>query len=574
MSHRSLLIIASVLLLSFSVRAQESGTPPRGVDESAAAAVRTKAFDLLGTVAGQVNSLRSAENRARIGSNAAEALWDHDEKRARGLFAAVEEEIRIGLNDTDADESAHTHTMMVFWALRSDTIFRIAKHDPDLALAFLRTTRPPEEAKMPYELVDGEKLLELSLAGQVAAKSPQLALVLVRQSLAKGFSAELIPLFSQLKQKDKETSRTVYKEIVDKLKGTDPSQDWAGIELALNLARSFQPPEVDEQVYRDLLGMLLASAVASGCSEAKENPQPICYMVGTVYSKIEKYYGSRAAPLKNLAQDEQGTYDPSSENWAKFSEVMDKGTVDEIVALVPNYPGRQQQIYSRAMLRAADAGDFVRARRIASEFPDEEQRQEMLTQLDRYQDFAAMNAEAKMALIQKELSTLRSNEERLRALLYMSAQPHGMDRKLTLKLLDQAGEIINSLKPGRTQLEGQIALATTYCSLKSDRGFAIMEPLIPRLNELVAASATLDGIDNNYLSDGEWNMTGEGTIGGLLTGLARNVGYFAVLDFDRSVTLASQLERPELRLMAELKIAQSVLSSQPLPALSPSYPVY
>jgi hypothetical protein len=101
-----------------------------------------------------------------------------------------------------------------------------------------------------------------------------------------------------------------------------------------------------------------------------------------------------------------------------------------------------------------------------------------------------------------------------------------------------------------------------------------MEPLIPRLNELVAASATLDGIDNNYLSDGEWNMTGEGTIGGLLTGLARNVGYFAVLDFDRSVTLASQLERPELRLMAELKIAQSVLSSQPLPALSPSYPVY
>jgi hypothetical protein len=91
-----------------------------------------------------------------------------------------------------------------------------------------------------------------------------------------------------------------------------------------------------------------------------------------------------------------------------------------------------------------------------------------------------------------------------------------------------------------------------------------MEALMPRLNELVAASATLDGFEHNYLRDGEWNMTGEGAVGGLLTNVAQNAGYFAGLDFDRSVTLASQLERPELRLMAELKIAQSVLANQPL----------
>lgn len=567
MSHRSLFIIVSVLVFSFSAQSQEI-IPPRGSDESTAA-LRKKAIDLLQTVAGQVDSLRSGENRARIRSNAAEALWVYDEKRARTLFAAVEEDIKTGLNDTDSDETAHANTLKVFWQLRSDTVSRIAKHDPELALEFLRATRPPSQ--LPEEMGDSEKSLELSLAGQIVKKNPQLALKLVRQSLAKGFSNDLMPLLSQLKQSDKETARTIYKEIVDKLKGANLAQDWAATELALNLARSFQPPEADEQVYRDLLGILLASAVANGCAEATEGAPSICYMVGSVFSRIEKYYGSRAAALKRWADGTQDLDGPSSEMPAETLEVLEKGTVDEILALAARYPAMQRQIYLRAMEKATASTDFIRARQIASEFLDDEQRQEMLTQIDQYQDFTLMNADGKLALIQKQLSGLRSTDERLHFLLYVAGQVGVNDRKLALSLLNQAGQIIDSIKPGKTQFDGQIMLAMMYCSLKSDRGFAIMESLIPRLNELVTASAALDGFDNNYLREGEWNMSGAGTVGGLLTALSQNVGYFAVLDFDRSVTLASQLERQELRLMAQLKIAQSILSSQPLtPLTSPS----
>jgi hypothetical protein len=92
-----------------------------------------------------------------------------------------------------------------------------------------------------------------------------------------------------------------------------------------------------------------------------------------------------------------------------------------------------------------------------------------------------------------------------------------------------------------------------------------MESVLPKLNELVSAAAALDGFENNYLRDGEWTMTSAGSIGTLLTGLAQKAGYFGRLDFDRSVTLANQFERPELRLMAQLKIAQGVLASQPNP---------
>jgi hypothetical protein len=89
-----------------------------------------------------------------------------------------------------------------------------------------------------------------------------------------------------------------------------------------------------------------------------------------------------------------------------------------------------------------------------------------------------------------------------------------------------------------------------------------MESLVPKLNELVEASAKLDGLEVRYLRNGEWNMTGEGALGDLLTALAQHAGYFARCDFDRAVSLAAQFERTEIRIMAQLKLAQGVLAGR------------
>jgi hypothetical protein len=133
-------VLILILLLSSVARSQDAA-PVRGSEERAE--LKKKATELLLSVTGQIDTLRSAENRAQIGSNAAEALWEADEKRARALFAAVGEDIRTGFADTDPDLERHNHTLLVFWQLRSDTLGRIAKHDPELALEFLRATRLP-----------------------------------------------------------------------------------------------------------------------------------------------------------------------------------------------------------------------------------------------------------------------------------------------------------------------------------------------------------------------------------------------------------------------------------------------
>ena len=152
------------------------------------------------------------------------------------------------------------------------------------------------------------------------------------------------------------------------------------------------------------------------------------------------------------------------------------------------------------MLKAEQSGDVARARQIASDFPDEAQRRSMLAHIEADQKWRSMSDE-RLAELQQLLSRMRRPEERISFLLQVADQVGGNDRKAALGLLSQAEQLISSIKPGTEQMEGQIRLAMLYCSLKSDRGFAIMESLMPRLNELVAAAAALDGFENGAISE-------------------------------------------------------------------------
>jgi len=64
-------------------------------------------------------------------------------------------------------------------------------------------------------------------------------------------------------------------------------------------------------------------------------------------------------------------------------------------------------------------------------------------------------------------------------------------------------------------------------------------------------------------------MTAEGGVGSLLTMLAQNAVYFALCDFDRALALSTQFERREIRMMAQLKLAQGVLEERPKKSLFP-----
>jgi hypothetical protein len=276
--------------------------------------------------------------------------------------------------------------------------------------------------------------------------------------------------------------------------------------------------------------------------------------------QLEKVDPVRVAPLKQWASVSPAREWPY-EAYSELNDVAQDGTIDEILALGTKYPQILFDVYRRAMMKAEESGEHDRARKIATDYPgNPESRQRMLAEIDRDQPQASISDE-KLAELEVRLNAMPKFQDRFGLLLYLTGRI--TDRKTALKLLDQTSGMVEAMKPGREQIEAQMGLAQLYCLQKSDRGLAIMESLLPKLNDLVAAAVKLDGFDNHYLREGEWNMSSEGGVGNLLTRLAQSAGYFAWSDFDRALNLAAQFERPELRLMAQTKLAQGILAGPP-----------
>ena len=554
------ILIVLLVLCAANAPAQQSTSAAEN-NQSVDEALREKAFDLLKSLANQLSTLQSAENRARIGANIAESLWIHDEKRARDLLTVVAEDIRAGLRPHDSLDVEARDTFWAFLKLRADTIERIAKHDPELAFAFFNATQlasEPYSVSLLYEVREQE----MELAKQIARSTPNLALELARRSLRREFTPDLRELLSKLNTKHKEQALVLYKEIVRKLDQTDLAEDESARSFALNLVMTFRPPAADESTFRELVGLFIKAAVANGCTKSDaDESEDLCRVVGVALPHITKIDPVRAARLKQWEVQSHYSERPSPPPDYELQSVIADGSVEEIQAFASQYPVFQQYIFQSAVTKARDSGDVERARKIASEFKgNPETRRAMLAQFDAAE--VSVNDE-KLEEAQEDLREITRPSDRVLVLLSLANRVGSNNRKAALKLLDQASESIALMKPGLKQDEAQSRLAMLYCLHRSDRGLAIMESMVPKLNELVAAAAKLNGYGTRYLREGEWNMTAEGQPGGFLTTLAAHAGYFAWSDFDRAVSLAEQFERSEIRMMAQLKLAQGILAGRP-----------
>jgi len=556
--HKKSIIIAIVVLLCSVVCAQDK-------PQTADAARREKAVELLQSLAAQLPTLQSAENRARIGANIADSLWAHDEKRARALFVGIEEDINSGLRVREIKNSRDNESSMVFMKLRLDIVTRIAKYDAELALDFLRATVPTYE-KIPRAVVEREREFEVKLASQIVASNPDLALKIGRQSLNHGFSNNLLPLLKQLHRKHKEYGLTLYKETIRTLRESDFSHDRWKLNFARSLAEYLTPPMADEQAFRDFMELWISTAVANGCDKPNvtEESTPFCDQVRFLLPQMQKVAPQQTAQLKRLAtEDNRQPWQRNSSGYAELFNALNDDDLDEALELAKTYPQIEAEIYWRTAMKALANGDTERALKIVNDFNGDPQAKQRLLAQFKADEAARTVTDEQLAQVQTELDKRPRVEDQFDFLAGLANRAGVKNRTAALKLLDQAAGIVDSMKPGKDQMQGQLGLALLYCTEKSDRGLAMMESLIPQLNEMIDAAAKLDDFDTHYLRDGEWNMSADGPLGEMLTYLSQNAAYYAWTDFDRAVSLAARFERTEIRMMAQTKLAQSILAGPP-----------
>lgn len=565
----SLLALCFALVLCFQLTPGQQTASNTSDKEAKATELREKAYGLLASLADQIGTLQSPENRARLGSNIAGSLWPHDEKRARALFKLVEEDIKLGLQ-VEKTAPHSQHTFQVFFKLRDNTAERMAQHDPELALEFVRDTVSfvNEYARLPNgeispAIARQEHELESRLAKKLSTVNPEVAIKLARQSLANGLSKDLLPVLRR-SSKDKAQALAFYKEIVSKLRDAD-FDDWQTFDFAITLAQSYTPPTTDDSAFRELIHIFITKSSDLGCTRQPledDHQASFCAQIGTLLPLMEKFYPVEARRLKEWKSEDEGYGFDRYREYSELNEIAEQGTIDEVLSLTSKYPDMEGSIRLRAMLMAESDGDTERAEKIAGSYSgDPEIRRSMDARIMYYKEVSANIAE-RWAETQKQAERLPLRIQ-VTLLTNLAHQMTSRDKKASLKVLANVSNLIDLLPPGGEQTVRQIELATVYCLAGSDQGFVIMEGLLPKLNELIAASAKLDNYDTRYLRDGEWNMTAEGAVGNILTVLANNAGAFAFFDFDRAVTLAAQFDRSEIRMMAQLKLAQGILGGRP-----------
>jgi hypothetical protein len=547
MFRRLALVVLSLLLLVLPriALAQEFvGEPPR--DEKPTPAIEKKAFDLLETISEQVTSLHSPSNRIRAESVIADLLWTRDEKRARALFKTASDDLINVVANIDFGEPDVYQQLMWLSQQRSDLVNRLAAHDPDAALSLLRATRlgaaTDPRAKW-YS--DTETNLELHLAGVIAKQDPARALELARTTLPRGVSHGLIGLLNELQRKDPGSAQSLYKEMVDQIKSEDLERNYDLTEAAWNLLW-FQPPQANEDTYRDLLGTLISSTLTIIPTDQNSInvAQNVYAQLQSLMPQIEKYAPARAMALRQWSQNAERSFDPSMRMYQELNRVLQDGTVEDILALAPRYSAElQNQIYSQAAWKALSNGDANRARQIIADLiSDPVQRRQMLAQIDNQSLEMAINQD-KIADVRQVLSRVKLVERRVQVLIRLATILAGKgDKKGALELLNEARTAADSAPPGPGQMGAQLLLAQSYASLDPDQSFAVVQPLIVKLNALIAAATVLDGFDTQYLKEGEWITPGSNILGNLVGNLNQTLTMLARVDFDRARSAADQIE--------------------------------
>jgi hypothetical protein len=529
-----------------------------------------KALDLVETLSEQVLNLHASANRIRAQTQVADLLWTRDEKRARTLSTAAVSQLTNQISELDYSDPEVYTEMQRIYQLRQELIIRIAPHDGELAIAALNQTRFQGDNRTRYAgnfTADSEANLEMSLANIIVAKSPETALKLARSSLSRGVSNNIISFLSTLYKQDAKSAQTLYQEIAGKIKDDSVGRNPELANNGWNLLTIFQPPQADEDTYRDLLTSMLGYMVSMNrqTQQGMNQAQSMYYQIERIMPLVEKYAPARLAEVRDWSRGVEKTIDPNARLYQELRQVSEKGTVDDILALVPKSPpGFQSLLYQNAAWKAVNSGDTARAKDIAEKISDPVQRRQVLDQLDNQ---AARSAEGNNRVVEARrlAESARSTTRKVDLLLQSAMSLSSSDKKAALDLLSEAKSVLASAPQSAAELNAQFSILRMYLRLDPEQAFSMLQPMVIRLNEFVSAAVVLDGLDYRYLKDGEWVMQGGNALSSMVMSLDAILASLGRVDFDRARTLADQIGRPEMRVMMEIDLVQTTLNGRPNP---------
>ncbi|HEX8287197.1 MAG TPA: hypothetical protein VF556_04340 [Pyrinomonadaceae bacterium] len=578
--YRKLLLFSLLVLFTRTSFSQATNTKAETKAETKietkaesdiSAELKKQAVEFLRESAGEVNNLRTLENRISLASEMAALMWLHDEKEARTMINFAVNDFRQLIVRYDSEITAQGIEMPEgdsfyggFFRSRDDSdkanllrkvgtamgpvrqqiTLSIAEHDPQFALNFYNDSlQLLSNAAVRKGFEERNSYFETQLLNRIAENHPAKAVELGRKSLAKGLNYNHIELLKKIYAKEAEKGADFGADVAKKLKEerVDPHNfEMLGVVLRLGAEnieaakKNDKKPMFAEDALRELADLTAQTILQR---PEYENSRGKEYL-----NLIEKFAPSRAVQIR--AQRE-----------ARMKSATGEGAG------------------VGASLGAAPSPAAISTPRILDE---KNEQAEMMKSL---QDFGKkqMPKEEREKIIgqaRKIIAATPNRQQKILALSALGAQVAKFgDKELAAEIMKDAQNLISSPPKNFLDFMEVWMLAGGLAAADPEKAYPLLEDAILRLNDTLSAFIKVGefmDVSGEMIDDGEIQIGkfGSSMIKELMNNLAMADATLLTLaknDFTKTKALTNKFDRPEARILAKMLILRAVLGDKKKP---------
>jgi len=574
-------------LMSACALAAVSQTPVKSPETEQDKKLKEKAVLFLRETLGDVNTMRTLENRISFTSELASLMWFQDEREARGMFVGVTTDFRelllqyaqqlnaIGSAADDEntstgflipDESDRVKLERKFrtaMAVRQQVAMSMAEHDPDLAYAFyyesLNAISNPERRKQAEEQ---DRYMEFQLINMIADKDPGKAVKFGSKSLSKGFTYQHLDLLKKIYASDQDKAISFGADILSSLK-TGNSKSIGSEEGSLGNLISFgeetlgqsQTDGKKKAVYspadlRDLTEVLAQSILDRPANSGPINPE--------IIKLIQKHAPGRAVQIKSKFKQRSGIGDGDEDGYGygRYSNMAANAANSYANAYVANTASNS----ANANISPSQLARLDREK-------NEKQMMDDVMKVGN-KDLPKEQRDAIIGQARKILLLTPGRDKKIAGLSMLAAQvAKAGDKELADQIMKDAEALVNPQPKNYQDFLLTWMLASGYASANPDKAFPLLQDTIARANDTLAAfvkAAEFIDVNGEIIEDGEVQVGAFG--GSMVRDMTRELNLadstirvLAIADFEKTKDLTNRFDRQEVRILAKMLVLRAVL---------------
>lgn len=537
--------------------------------------LKVKAVEFLRETAGDLNRMRSVENRISFSAELASLMWFYDEQEAQAMYGATvtdfkqllsQYDIQMNTLDAPVDEdfapsflfggqgrTPVERKMRIAMAVRQQIALSVAEHDAELAYSFfydsLSLITNPTFRK---ETELSDKNFELQLLKRIAETNATKAAKLATASIKDGINGNHIDILKKIYAKDADQGVEFGAALLSRIKSDKKAVKGLYVyNMLLSYGaenqKASQKPNAKKAIYsrndlRDIADQF-AQVLLDGTDEEAQ------YSALGFVDQIEKFAPGRGVQIRAKYGKSGGPRTMGLSTMANATN-MAPPKIATTSGMGTNANTGNPELEKRQQAEKQLADDM---KKFDKELPKEER-------------------DKVVASARKIIATTPGKDKKITALCLLAAQvAKAGDKDLADLIMRDAERLINPQPKDYRDFLYTWMVSSGYAETNPDKAFPMLEDAILRANETISAFvkvAEFIDVNEEMIDDGEVQV---GMFGGsMLRGMTKELSManstliaLAKADFSKTKALTNNFDRIEIRILAKMLILRAVLDTKP-----------